>query len=171
MEPGFRVNNPEDQKPLEFALDTEFAAGNPLMPISVALVGINCDVEWYAEFPGARKHARSNDWLRANVDPGLTGIEKSSTLMLAELTEVFSVSPGEAVIYADWGAYDFFLLSECVCGGFSGHPPNMPHYFREVGHLRLPLVEQIGLLHNALDDARTLRAAILKARMEGMFAE
>ena len=176
----------------EYILDCEFVPGNPLLPISLALVqvapvpppsgGGNCcynppcnrDRQWadwertggvrslYVEWPNAKELAVSNDWLKANVLPGLTG--QTTQDIPARIRELLGPK-GDYELLASYGAYDFFLLSETL-GGFASS--GLPYTYREMAHMNLPRVERQGEKdHNALDDCLLLRRALLESRRPG----
>lgn len=140
--------------------------------------------EGYWEWPDAWEKSGTNEWLMQNVRPRLemrrSRLPAVDALMpwsrlrqVAARAEFIAreegriaaevrqwLGDGKYELIASYGAYDFFLLSQLL-GGFQGCPKNFPYTYRDAVHMDLPRVGQVGAEHNALADARTIRAAIL----------
>lgn len=145
---------------MRYTFDFEFVEGNPCHPISLGIAEVDGYRRFYAEWPNAEELANSNQWLGTNVLPYLDAdCRFNSAEEIATAIKEF-LGEGEYELYASYGAYDFFLLSQAL-GGFQGCPKNFPYTYRDTAHMDLPRVEVCGVDHNALMDALTIRRAIL----------
>lgn len=151
---------PGDQRPAvkRVIFDFEFVSGNPCLPISVGLTDVDTGAELYLEWPQAEERASANAWLAENVKPHLDPQARRSEEEIERAIRAFLFEGTvELQLYASYGAYDFFLLSETL-GGFlrSG----LPYTYTDLAHLNLPrIVRQGERNHHALDDVRLLARA------------
>lgn len=141
--------------------DFEFVPGNPCLPISVALVDVSSQNSMYLEWPQAKERANANEWLAANVAPHLDPRSRFDEDQIeASIRSFLRVTERDHLtLYASYGAYDFFLLSETL-GGFSRS--GLPYTYVDMAHMGLPRVERLPgeRDHNAMDDVRLLVRAL-----------
>lgn len=146
--------------------DLEFSErGNahPIIPISVGMVRED-GAEFYAVFKGL-KPARCNEWVRQNVLPLLPPEDDPAWMTQAEACERLVAFCGpRPEFWASYGAYDHVCLYQ-LFGAMVDLPEGWPKWTRDLQFLlqitsfpkdRLP--EQTEAEHNALHDARALKA-------------
>lgn len=171
---------------MRYFYDCEFLEdGKTIEPISIGIVAedgrelylVNRDAPW--------RRIKKNEWLMTNVVPKLpqphgdwilhmpkswpidfhNGAIKPKAA-IAEQVERFLLDDGldarDMELWADYGAYDHVMLCQ-LFGPMIALPRGIPMFtndfqqeLRRVGNP--PLLEQAAGLHNALDDARHLKA-------------
>lgn len=165
--------------------DTEFLEnGSTIELISIGIVAED-GREYYAvssDMPVER--IRNDKWLLENVWPhlplrgyrpsnsyahsGSDGVLDSRSVLLKpkwvianEVREFLLAGDGEPELWADYAAYDHVVLCQ-LWGRMINLPGGLPmftHDFQQlVGNEPWPEPERVGADHNALDDARHLRA-------------
>ncbi len=164
--------------------DTEFLEDGSTQPIELISIGmvaedgrelylVNRDAPW--------RRIRKNEWLMANVVPRLPQPHGDWILhmpkawpcdfhdpavrrrpYIAEAVATFLTATPDLELWADYAAYDHVVLAQ-IFGRMIDLPPGVPmfthdlqHELRRLGNPALP--EQAAGLHNALDDARHLKA-------------
>jgi hypothetical protein len=95
-------------------------------------------------------------WLRKNVLPHLakTAVDFATA---AKGIRAFVRRKPEFCCY--YGAYDWYWFCR-LFGGFMAMPPDWPHLFRELAEFQDNLPAVTGPEHNALNDARSVMAAV-----------
>lgn len=151
-----------NQKPKRVIFDFEFIPGNPCLPISVGLTDVDTEAELYLEWPQAEERASANAWLAENVKPYLDPQARRSEEEIEQSIRSFLFDgTTELKLYASYGAYDFFLLSETL-GGFERS--GLPYLYHELELMDMPSVDRQGERnHHALDDVRLLARAFRAA--------
>lgn len=139
---------------MKYAIDTEFIDTPTCSAlISLAIVGED-DRSLYFEFDHPPDEI--NAWLKANVVPHL-GIPHVSFQEAAQRIRMFVDRQPE--FWAYYGAYDWYWFCR-LFGGFMEMPPNWPHLFNELAHLRQDIPNVSGAEHHALNDVRSVMAAL-----------
>ena len=155
-----------------FYLDTEFMDGTSrsysqyLQLISLGVVdddgntfyAINADAQMW----------RANDWVRENVLPLLPDRSAPLWMMQAEIAARFKAFIGDAIpeFWGDCCAYDYVVITSLL-SGMACWPEGWPYYFNDVAAL-LDTTKAAGIdlavpnaqPHNALEDARAIRALV-----------
>jgi hypothetical protein len=141
-----------------YALDTEFIdAPTAAELISLALVSAD-GRELYIEFPYTESEI--SPWLREHVVPMLKD-EKVSFEMGATMVRDFvggsKFDPPE--FWAYYAAHDWFWFCR-LFGGMMALPRHYPHLVRDFANIQQGLPSIAGPEHHALNDARSLMAAM-----------
>jgi hypothetical protein len=164
--------------------DTEFIEDGSTQPIDLISIGmvaedgrelylVNRDAPW--------KRIKRNEWLMANVVPKLpqphgdwilhmpkswpidfhNGAVRSRPAIAAAVDEFLTSTP-DLELWADYAAYDHVVLAQ-IFGRMIDLPDGVPMFthdlqqeLRRLGNPPMP--NQAAGLHNALDDARHLKA-------------
>ena len=145
-------------------LDTEFNEdGRTVELISIALVSDD-GREYYAvssEFDAAA----CNDWVKANVLPLLPVERRSRRDIAGEVRDLLLADGKKPEIWAYFADYDWVALCQ-LFGPMVALPKGFPMWCRDLKQLmdaedieRDALPEQTGTAHDALADARWVRAA------------
>jgi hypothetical protein len=143
---------------MKFALDTEFIdTPSASECISLALVAAD-GRELYVEFP--YPEADITPWLRQNVVPMLGSEKISFQQAAAQIREFVGGSkfdPPE--FWAYYAAYDWYWFCR-IFGGFMALPEHYPMLARDFAYIQQELPNICGPEHFALNDARSLMAAM-----------
>lgn len=154
--------------------DTEFREdGSTINLISIGIVAEDGREYYAVNSDMDRDRIRNDDWLMKNVWPSLPlrgsnpgALDYSSSLVkpkwvIANEVRDFLLTEGEPELWADYAAYDHVALCQ-LWGRMIGLPKGLPmftHDFQQlVGDDPWPEPERVGANHNALDDARHLKA-------------
>jgi len=107
--------------------------------------------------------SRASDWVRQNVLPHLSegGIDRASPAVMAEMIREFAGPEPE--FWAYFADYDWVALCQ-LYGTLMDLPKGWPKFCLDVQQLRFmkgnpDLPKQMGVEHNALDDARWTKRA------------
>jgi hypothetical protein len=145
---------------MKYALDTEFIDTPTASElISLALVAED-GRELYVEFPYTE--AEITPWLRQNVVPML-GAEKVSFKTAAQMIREFVAGSkyNRPEFWAYYAAHDWYWFGR-VFGGMMEMPEHYPHLCRDFAYLQQGIPNVSGREHHALNDARSLMAAMRK---------
>jgi len=142
----------------KFWFDTEFIEDG--RTIDLMSIGVVCEDgrEYYAE-PLECDLSRASDWVKENVIPHLTGEKRTRLAIRDDLLAFMGEKPEIWAYYAD---YDWLALCQ-LFGTMMDLPKGWPMFCRDLKQLAgdTPLIEQKGIEHNALADARWTREAWL----------
>lgn len=149
-----------------YFLDTEF------IPQTLDLISVGIVAEDGREYYAISKdcHFRDADeWVKVNViqvlPPRDTQPWKYESGIRPEILRFCDLLKyGTPEFWTDCGAFDFVIMSR-LFGGFDSWPARWPYYFGDVqqwaDQLGVPLPKQEEGQHNALADARHVRACYL----------
>lgn len=147
---------------MRFAIDTEFIDTPTCSAlISLAIVAED-DRELYFEFEYPQ--GEITPWLRQHVVPHL-GQPHVTFPTAAKQIEPF-IGHQKPEFWCYYGAYDWYWFCR-LWGGFMLMPPTWPHLFNDLAHLQQGVPPMAGAEHNALNDAKSVMAALLNRSMSG----
>ena len=145
---------------MKIAFDTEFID----TPSASQLISIGFEREDGATLYLETQYDPANltPWLREHVVPLLSD-ERVSMVSAARYIRDFvgesKYDPPE--FWAYYGAYDWYWLCR-IFGGMLNMPQSWPHLFREFAWYQRGVPDLFGPEHHALNDARSLMAAMRK---------
>lgn len=145
---------------MKYALDTEFI-DTPTASECLSLALVAADGrELYVEFPYSESEI--TPWLRQHV-VRMLGTEKVSFKQAAQQIRKFVGGSKSDVpeFWAYYAAYDWYWFCR-VFGGFMKLPHHYPHLVRDFAYTQNDLPNVSGPEHFALNDARSLMAAMKK---------
>lgn len=146
-------------------LDTEFNEdGKTIELISIALVSED-GREYYA-VSSDFEPLLCNDWVKANVLPQLAGLPTTPREVIAkEIRELLLADGDKPEIWAYFADYDWVALCQ-LYGPMVALPDRFPRFCMDLKQLmvseylkKVDLPAQSGAEHDALEDARWVRAA------------
>lgn len=148
---------------MKYFFDTEFSMDEKGKPDKLISIGVVNEIgeAYYAE--SATWHpSMGNDWLRANVAPGLKGGQfAKSPLQISQDLIYFTSGDEEVEFWAFYGAYDWVFMC-MLFDGMMSLPSNWVRHFYELKQYS----ESLGIdrslwpaqseegMHNALVDAQ-----------------
>jgi hypothetical protein len=141
---------------MRFWFDTEFIEdGRTIDLMSIGVVSED-GREYYAEIAECDL-SRADEWVKANVIPHLTGDKKTRLEVRDDLLAFFGEKPEIWAYYAD---YDWVAFCQ-LFGRMIDLPNGWPMFCRDLKQLAgdTRLIEQTGVEHHALADARWTRDA------------
>ena len=142
---------------MKYALDTEFID----TPSCSALISLGIVAEdgreLYLEFDYPQSEL--TPWLRENVVPHLAGGRKHSVGDAEDKLRTFFADDKAAQVWCYYGAYDWYFFCR-LFGGFMAQPNIFGMRFHELAERGRP--DETGNVHNALDDARGIMAAVAR---------
>lgn len=157
---------------MRFYLDCEFIerGGDDVIDLVSLAVVSETGQEFYAERVSANLQ-RASEWFRVNVQPSLLGgtakmIDEDLRVALLAFLDRCDGSGAEFEFWGYFSDYDWVVLCQFF-GAMDELPPRFPYYCRDlkqkIDRLRSRFLE-IDLpatpeSHNALEDARWIRAA------------
>lgn len=148
---------------MKYALDTEFIDTPTCSAlISLALVAED-DRSLYVEveYP----EAEITPWLRQHVVPLLNGEKVSMRQAAIEVTSFVRGSRFDRPeFWAYYSAHDWYWFCR-VFGGMMEMPQHYPHLCKDFAYIQQGVPDLFGPEHNALNDARSLMAAM---RLKGV---
>ena len=146
-----------------YTLDAEFIDTPTCSAlISLALVAEN-GRELYFETP--YPEAELTPWLEQHVVPHLTGDEVSLAVGADMIREFVGGSKYDRpAFWAYYGAYDWYWFCR-VFGGMMNTPEHYPHLCNEYARFQQGIPNLFGPEHNALNDAKSLMAAMRAGEM------
>jgi hypothetical protein len=150
---------------VKYFLDTEFSEDGykRIDLISLALV---CEDgrEFYAVAWDGWHPEGCNDWVKANVLPYLGTTERMYRKEIARKLQAFVLESPKPEFWGYFADYDWVLFCQ-LFGRMVDLPKHFPYYCRdikqwqdELGVKKSELPEIAGIEHNALEDARHIKA-------------
>ncbi len=152
---------------MRWFLDTEFDEnGSTIKLISIALVSEGT-AEYYRVLADGWRAEDCDPWVRQNVLPHLPPATATRETVASELRELL-LRDGTPEIWGYFADYDWVVLCQ-LFGRMVDLPEGMPFYCRDLKQLmdergvsKKQLPKQDGAEHDALADARWIRAAWLQ---------
>jgi hypothetical protein len=143
---------------VKFALDTEFIDTPTASEcISLALVAAD-ERELYVEFP--YPESEITPWLAQHVVPMLGSDKVSFKQAAQQIREFVGGSKFDVPeFWAYYAAYDWYWFCR-VFGGFMQLPQHYPHLVRDFAYVQQGVPNVSGPEHFALNDAKSLMAAM-----------
>ena len=140
--------------PSKYAIDTEFI-DTPSCSALISLAVVNEAGDFrYFEFDYPETEV--TPWLRKNV---VRHLGKPYVDFATAAKEIRSFVRRNPEFWCYYGAYDWYWFCR-LFGGFMAMPPDWPHLFRELADFQEDLPNVAGAVHNALNDALSVMAAI-----------
>lgn len=150
---------------MNYAIDCEFI-DTPTCShlISLAIVAEHGG-SLYFEFEYPEREV--TPWLRENVLPYLTG-QKNTHQRAADEIKRF-ISSDKPDFWCYFGAYDWYWFCR-LFGGFMEMPQHWPQRFNELAMFVSNVPNIAGAEHNALNDAKSIMAALTQVRFHNRAA-
>lgn len=142
---------------MKYIIDTEFI-DTPTCSELISLAIVREDgLSRYFEFVYDRSEI--TPWLAENVVPHLTGGETHTFAGAALEILQFLEGDRRPEFWCYYGAYDWYFFCR-LFGGFMQMPQHWPHLFREFAYIQQGVPDVAGAEHNALNDCRSILAAM-----------
>jgi hypothetical protein len=154
---------------MKYYIDTEFnerGHEHPIELISIAIVAED-DRELYRTLADGWSTAHANDWVRANVLPHIHAQNvRTSRENVARAIKILVGSDPSPEFWGYYADYDWVLFCQ-LFGAMVDLPKGFPMFCRDLIQeaKRLGLADEmkaavpiVGTAHNALDDARNIKA-------------
>ena len=150
---------------MKYFLDTEFSESGHMQPIMLISIGIVSEDgrEYYAE-PNDTDLSFADEWLHKNVIPHLTGPKKNRKDIADDILEFigwpFGAHDEKPEFWAYFADYDWVVFCQ-LFGRMIDLPAGLPMLCHDIkqmaNHMGIPkhaFPKQVGVAHNALEDAR-----------------
>ncbi len=141
---------------MKIFVDTEFIERGPNYPLTLISIGaVRDDGEEFYAVSSDFDEAVCNEWVKTNVLPALGSAPRKPVVRIADEFRLFAGQSPE--FWADYCAYDWVVICQ-MYGTMMDLPSGWPMWCHDLRNLAGERqFESKGVVHNAFDDAITVR--------------